>query len=210
MNKNKDKILELLNILKDYDFKIRFTGSSFLSFINHPTDEDIILIFNNEEDKISAKNLFKSTYDIKELRKLKLDFHFSTLEFEIKDLKGLPFPYLAFLSHDVYDKDLNYIESIGLEVDEFLKYKTIYKEVFLERINMWLDRLKENKIDDKYFFKLKLFYQIYTTLCFLNNKSFNLTEEQIENINILHDREESTYEKRKELITKLIEDVKEI
>ena len=48
---------------------------------------------------------------------------------------------------------------------------------------------------------------MYTTLCILKNKSYTLTEEQINNINMLHDRKDEDLENRKVLIDSIIEEI---
>ena len=50
----------------------------------------------------------------------------------------------------------------------------------------------------------KRYYQIYQGMCIMNNNSYELTKEQIKNVNILHDMNAGDNDKRQQLI----EDIK--
>ena len=62
-------------------------------------------------------------------------------------------------------------------------------------------KILDNKYNHKYF------YHIYTSLCILKHNSFELTKEEINNINILHDRKEEDFNIRKQLIDQIIQEV---
>ncbi len=211
MEKELEIMQTLLSDFKDMFFEIYLAGSHKLSFINNPKDCDIIIISETEEQSKELKRLFYEKYSRKEFReKYNYDLHFISdyREQEIFN-RTAHYPYITYIKYDVYNNNFEFKETRGISLEDFIANKDKYKERYLYLIDEWIESLKRRN-KEEHFYDIKIFYYMYTTLSILNNKSFELTEEQIENINILHDRKEEDLEKRKELITKLIEDVKEI
>ena len=112
--------------------------------------------------------------------------------------------------------DGNYIEYIkGENLDNQITLPLDNIEETKEELIKSCNRLltiknkKLKDVDANYFkYKIKIWYHIYTMLCYVKNNSYDLTEEQIKNINILHDREEKDIEKRIKLIDEITKEIK--
>lgn len=168
---------------------IFYSGSICYPFIHNTKDIDIFFIVKEKKSKIEYYNLFlQFGIDIRELHlQKKIDLHFVTLESVNTRL---------FVWQNRYIKILYNPTNIKLENDVF-KYKNNILSIFKSRLLEL--RLKE--------ILWKEWYYIYTTLCFLKNNSYTLTEEQIKNINILHDRKKEDSKQRLELKSEIIKEI---
>ena len=190
------KVKEIGDYLKDNIEYISVGGSRMLPFIRNPKDYDIIIVCKDKPNLEEAIRLFKLKYNKEELRESFIDTHFRTLEQGKVSLLDSVYCYLLY-----YEK---------AEQEQILKE------------SLTIDKIKENVINRYSRFKAarerkanlslydsKLWYYMYTSICIINNNSYELTEEQIDNINILHDRKEEDIEVRKQLIDTMIEEIEE-
>ena len=189
------KIIEILRPFNEYIWYVKYGGSRRFSFINNPSDYDIIVICKNLEDKHICVRSFYKQYSVEELRQqYKIDFHFILQEWE--DIFMLMYP----LSHkNIIYKTVEYSFK-EKNLNDVLKQK---QQVFI----LYKEKIKRALLRSPIHYKYKMWYEIYSTLCIYKNNSFQLTEEQIENINILHDRKEEDFDKRVALINTIIEEI---
>lgn len=195
-----NKITEILNTLSPHFLYVKLGGSRSLPFIKNPHDYDIIIICEKEEDRFICSKLFHNTYDSKELRfTYGLDFHIITLEYENFFVNSI-YPYLIQETDIIYstikdflpkNRDINYM--LANEATIIAKYK---KRIHSEKL-----------MHEGVKYKHKFWYYAYTAICIFKNKSFNLTEEQINNINMLHDRKDETWPSRVALIDTMIQEL---
>ena len=192
------KLKKILESLNNNFLYIKLGGSRSLTFIKNPADYDIIVVSKNEEQRTACVNLFNNLYSNEHLRRLyKLDFHFTTIDHENEFLVNTIYPYFAQKTDPLYIVVKDYLED----------YKPI--EYFLSKKPEIIQNYKKiitgkSTINSSSKYKHKFWYYAYTTLCIFKNKSYNLTEEQINDINILHDRQEKDLEKRQQLINNII------
>ena len=169
-----EKIEEIKEFLKEKVKYIELGGSKALPFIHNPKDYDVIVICEDEKAIEEAKTLFKSQYDSKELAaEYKIDIHFRTVA-QDEDIVGTIYPYILYFRRENYQKELKESElkqAIIARVSKFDKLRSACSKVSLYNSKLW--------------------YYVYITLCILENNSYELTENQIENVNILHDRNKS-------------------
>jgi len=185
-----DKQKELLDeFLSSIDYiSCYFVGSSTVPFINNKHDIDIVVIVDKENKKRLDKNKLSM------FRQSGLDVHLVDMNLFTK------FVHWNNLFAKHYSGD-------NLDNDTSMPLKDIdnTKKSIVQTYNRLKDEDCSNHINHIY--KIKLWYHIYTLLCYLKNDSYELTEEQIENINILHDREEKDIEKRRKLIDDMIKEI---
>ena len=195
-----DKIIEVLEILKGHFLYVKLGGSRSLPFIKNPKDYDIIIVSKTAEDRNYCMISYRDKCNPRLLRKeYGLDFHFITIEYEDKFLINSIYPYFALKNDILYTtlKDHLYNQSI----DEFLGQEKKIIAAYKYKIE---NELLNNK---KLLYNHKIWYYLYTTLCILKNKKYELTDEQIDIINMLHDRKEEEEEMRKQIIDNLIQEV---
>lgn len=188
MNNNvkiEEKIIEIKNFLKDKVEQVKLGGSRALSFINNPKDYDLIVVCKDEETRQEVKNLFKNQYDTKDLiTNYNIDIIFRTTNRDSEAANSI-YPYIW-----------HYSEPDVMAVIDFEKLR----ETIVNRCY----KFEEEK---NYHYAFKLWYYVYITMCIIKNNSYDLTEEQIENVNILHDRREEDLETRKQLIDEMMSEV---
>lgn len=188
---------EIINSLREYMLYAKIGGSSCFKSINNKHDYDIIIVSKDNETKMKCMSLFRKNYDVLDLALNRhIDIHFISKDME--DLHLLQNPFYKYLlkdslltDYEVNDIDINYI---------------------LERRNQTISNLKERILSNELMetdkrYERKIWYRTYLTLCIYKNKSFELTEEQIKNINILHDRNEKDIEIRTKLIDDMIKEI---
>lgn len=196
-----DKLREILDFLNEHFLYVKLGGSYSLPFINNPHDYDIIVICDTFEDRLYCKKQLLDNYNVRDLRKdYGLDFHFITKEYEDEFLVTSIYPFY-YKQSDIIYKTLKEYEVIKKDISAILSNaNNIY-----ESLKIKLDNILS--LSDNVKYQHKFWYYAYTTLCVLKNNSYELTAEQIENINILHDRKDEDIHKRKSLIEKIIQEI---
>ena len=191
-------ISELYKIVEDKCISVIKTGSQVLPYIENPYDKDYVFIFNTEEDMIESKNKFYETVNRKELSENHINIHFDYLERFSESSR-----YSGLGSHltCIYGDD-----SCLQNVKGILDDKDYYKKRCIDIYNKLCD-MQEHNPKLRFYYR-KHWYYCYRMMSILTNDSYNLTEEQIYNINILHDRT-SSEEKRKEIIDNMIKEIKQ-
>lgn len=152
---------------------IIFGGSANLPYINNPHDIDIIFIwkdFNHRKANLSACVQFNRNFKKYNIKYSCLNWFLAKYEEAFKE----HWPVYAYLLN-------NYELVIGtrvpiLEQFDILKYQNKAWDSFIDL----MPRARERK----------WFYHILTTLYILWNQSYELTEEQKENIRIVHDQQD--------------------
>ena len=189
--------------LKDKVLYVTFSGSKAYPFLKNTHDLDVIFVVANQDDKRICLDRYIRNFNIKEITQTyHLDIHFAIESYDktyyiIQNHyaeKYWPYENLDF-------PRCNY--SFNLETD---------KEKLKEMIVSVYNHVKEihERRTDINIYNSKKWYHIYLCLCILHNDSFDLTEEQIDNINILHDIIDlSTKEQRKQLIDEMISEVEQ-
>lgn len=200
-NINREKLNEILDLIDSYYECCYLGGSRTLPFITNPHDYDIFVVCPTEEDKQKAMKLFRSTYDNSKLRAdYDFDIHFITEAVHLSKRENcFTYTYL-WLTQEAIKNKTN-LDLIKKNVQDILDDESNIINLYKEKISL------ENPEEINY--KHKRWYYIYITLCILKNKSFDFTEEQIHNINVLHDRDEDCLQERMCLIDDLIEEVQE-
>lgn len=168
----KELIKPLYELTKDYCEGMILTGSIILPWINNYHDIDIVSLCKTKEDRgnlvsiyVENKELMKSYYS-KGIYPL-------TCDYELFLNPNKPYAYERKYGVILYAKN-NFDISFDIFNDNYLN---ILKEGF---------KCVKKEYEDKGIFP-KWFYHIITGAYLLENKSYNLTEEQIQNINIVHD-----------------------
>ena len=189
---------ELIELIKDDCLCVELGGSRCLPFIRHPHDCDIIIICKDEEQVNKVKTIliegeYRNTYR----SKYGIDIIVKPLSYSGDGILDAEFAYCPHYSKVLYGK--------RPEVD-ILKNEARVKQAVLNRMNRLLSKRIEGKsvpINE-----LKFWYRFYLVMCILKNQSYELTEEQIETVNILHDKEESQVEEKLKLIDEIIKEIK--
>lgn len=183
----KDILNELLSSL-DY-ISCYIVGSSISSFIINKGDIDIVIITESGDRNIIPIDIRKN------LRKnYNLDIHVCDKDFFTKNIHW----HSTFMQH-YSGEDMSSEITLPLNNIEYTKQELVKrcKKLNHERLEQFKDSV----------YKVKIWYHLYVILCYIHNNSYELTEKQIENINILHDRKEEDLDKRKELIDNLVKEI---
>lgn len=196
-----NKLREILDLLSEHFLYVKLGGSYSLSFINNPHDYDIIVICDTFKDRMYCKKYLLDNYNVRDLRKdYKLDFHFITKEYEDEFLVTSIYPFYYKQSDIIYQTLKDY-KIIKKDISAILdNANNIYKSLKIKLDNIL-------SLSDNVKYQHKFWYYAYTTLCVLKNNSYELTTEQIENINILHDRKDETWSLRVNLIDDIINEI---
>lgn len=187
-------ILDYYDYVKDNCVAVYKTGSTILKYLKNCRDIDYMFLYDTEEHAQEAKKKFFNKYDRFKLHDNKIDIHFRSTE-EFKDIWGF-----AREMEIIFD-NINYMNSILSILED--------KKEFINKIKYHVIMRKERCLKNKKlnFYKIKGWYYTYRIHSILKNNSYELTEEQKENINILHDMREEDLEKRKELIDNLVKEI---
>lgn len=197
--KNLDELKILLEPIQDMISYLFLGGSESLGIINNTNDIDIIVVIDSlEKRKVCAQWIHDNRAT---LREKGFDIHSEIQEWQDNLINHKSFPYFA-LMHECYSNQYESIGEKGITLEEFLNVEPQIIKNFKEDI----ERKENSPIGDKYI--SKEWYHKYLTLCIFKNKSLDFTEEQLYNINLLHDRKQEDSEKRTLLIDELIEEIK--
>jgi len=190
-----DKILlEIYEEVKDGCRAVLLTGSSVLPYIKNPRDEDYVFLYKDAKSARAAEEKILARYSWVEMKqKFHWDIHIRT---------------------EVGEDNYGYNNQIKVIIGD----KTVLDELpkLLDNIEYWKQRCVEicehqKHIIEKfttiaYYFK-KIWYYVYRMVAIINNNSYELTEKQIEEINILHDKKTGTIEEKKLIIDRLLAEV---
>lgn len=186
---NNSKLDSIIQTYKDHIKSVYIVGSKSVKFINNPSDFDVVIITNNDYKEL--KQLMQK--DVGDIRKTdNIDVHVCDEEFFINHAHWHhPFCQLYYgsmlnIKDILSNKDFT-------KNDITLRYKGLTESKFLKEHNMTRN--------------LKQWYHIYAVLCYLKNNSYELTEEQIKNINILHDRKQEENDERLNLVDEIIKEI---
>ena len=203
------KITEIINTLQGHFLYTYLSGSRVLDYINSPSDYDIIFVCKNLEDRKECIDLFRANYNIRELYKqYNLDIHIVTTTYDSLYSYCRLYPHNFLTGNEVYELLKQYMPE-QIDLQQFLELEPSIKAHYKANITKLLSPPEVVHInrEQDYIYKCKLWYIIYTNMCIFKNKSAELTDIQIENINILHDRKKEDFNKRKELIDSIIEEM---
>lgn len=176
---------EVYNYLQPYCIAIYLGGSSCQEYINNKHDIDFICFSNEPVDMCHIRRLlyfyFKEhkqpeNYDFIQVRTKQREEH----------------AYGSFINKMM-------IKLVGVDIDFKFDIINDNREEYKQILKDTIKRIEDGKIRNQ-----KRWYQIYQGMCIMQNNSYELTEEQVYNINVLHDMNEKDLELR----TKLIEDIK--
>lgn len=192
------KNLEILDyLIKNIENKVNIyiLSSSTIKYIANPRDIDICIVID-EPDKEKFWDLKRKIY-----RDLKIKFNYHEYNLCIKILNKE-----TFIKNNLfYGYNLHYCilynekDNLNIEytLKDIIKNEFIFKEEAIKY-------LKTFCFDYKQISQMKEWYHIYIVKSIIENNSYDLTEEQIKNVNILHDIKEEDLLIRKELISECI------
>ena len=190
--------LQLKNLLMPiYDLikSVEIVGSYANPYIKSKKDYDINIYFNTEKDKHTACKIFYQVKSYPELRENGIDIHFVEETFDIKEKV---YAYQTMFLQPVLD-----FERVLPKID-ILQDIPHTKKIIKSLLDFTRRKEQEKGLS---IYINKYWYHAYTELCILTNNSYDLTETQINNINLLHDRKEEDQDKRKELINEMIKEI---
>ena len=177
-------------------------GSSFLDgIIKNKRDIDVWVISLTDEDRRICFRYYADNHDkFNQVRKEHhVDFHFITKPYQdnIINTKSAIFA----LKHISYYHFMEKKVEEGLSIEEFLDNK----DIVMNALKSYYESIKD--LEEKKMIIAKFWYQYLITLYIFKNNSLDFTEEQLENINILHDRKDEDLEKRKALIESIKKEI---
>lgn len=168
-------IEELYKFLQPECVAIYLGGSNCNPYIKHPKDKDYICIVDTPVDALKLK--------------MKLDKYFN---FKIYDEHGNDFLQVRCTKFEErsYGSYINkmMVKLIGKDVE--FKFDVIDKDrnEYIDKLKEVIVKLNEGKINNK------RWYQVYMGISILRNNSYDLNEEQIRKINVLHDELDESQE----------------
>ena len=186
------KLDNIFQILEPYILSIEETGSYTLPYIKNPHDRDIIIITKTQRDRAAAVKLYKKSFSIEERRQFKKENHIDIVFNSYPDI--IDDRVYLYLTH--YIKPLEGYEKMSIE-------RPINTELYKSLIARDYSEIKEWEDYKNY----KIWYHFYTGLCIIKHNSYELTEEEKNNINILHDLKAEENDKRLSLIEEIIEEI---
>jgi len=168
-------IEELFNYLQPECVAIYLGGSSCNKYIEHPKDTDYICIAKSPFEALRIK------------RKLYLYFHGKVYE-----EKGNDFLQVRNIQQEEHSYG-SYINKMMIKlIGEDIEFKF---DVIADNRNEYIDILKGTivKLNEGKLNK-KRWYQVYMGISILQNNSYELNDEQVRKLNILHDELEGSRE----------------
>lgn len=186
-------LLEVYNEIKDGCIAVLLTGSAVLPYIKHPYDKDYIFLYKDEASaKIAEEKLLKK-YSWLEL-KTKFDWDIHIRFGEDTEYYGLG-NYIKVIKGD---------PAVISKLPKILENKEFYKDRCLNIYKRQKDLLAS--FPTMAWYTRKTWYYLYRIVNVINNNSYELTEKQIEEINILHDKD-TTVNERKPIVDRLVEEI---
>lgn len=180
-----NKILEAIGLfyekVKDNVCAIVLCGSRTLPYIVNSRDIDILIIAENLDKLHLWIESMRTDEIIRNMRKqLRKEYGVSMMSGTV-ELFNTRLLYSSYIPYTILfgNMDINLID-IRARADE-------YKQVCKTRFEQCMSDYEK----DHDLYHLKSFYHIYTGMCMIQNGySYDLTEDDIDNINILHDCED--------------------
>lgn len=172
-----DKIKDLYLYIQDYVISVVLGGSYTLDYIFNRDDIDIFYICKNDEkckDALLKYAQWRQLGDNKEFKyKHKISILFYTIDMYDQKMIDRPWIYLfnfQIVLHGKYRPQY-----------DILSQKEDYKKVLRKALNYVIEyKEKEGKYH-------KWIYHILSGIYMMENNSYELTNEQIEDVNICHD-----------------------
>ncbi len=184
----KELLIEFYNNHSEDLISIWVGGSAILPYISSPHDIDIILIWKNlERRKIHLRECVQLHRQLKDTQYSCLNWYVEQYETAFKD-KWPVYAYLFDLCNLIIGNDFEIWHKFKILEYQYMAWQTIVD-------------LIENAHNKKWF------YHILTTLYILWNQSYELTNEQIENIVVVHDQQDQ--EKIEELYQWALQQIQE-
>jgi len=206
-------LIDFYNENKDDIAMILIGGSSTLSYINNPHDVDVFVVYKERPTDIEImrerarkrKNVYYAFKDEGEsvtigLRYLEIYKYWLT---GINDNPNKELIYPIYLYLCKYLKILIGEDTLNVKnlsvLDQREKYKQRLKDFLFKDFNNLLNKHNELPKD---------LYHVLTGFYILKNNSYDLTEEQISNINIVHDRSDTNkYQKLYDMMCQEIDNL---
>ena len=187
---------QFLNIIKDECVGIYEIGSWKLPYIQSPHDKDVIFFVNTRKEHDIAKQKLKEfNFNWADARRQGCCFHIQRIQDQCLIIVSYEWHWANELKH--CDQHISY---------NILNYKEQYLQMLKDKIQGLIDGSQEYWNHDDILYQQKIWYHIYTGFHILKNNAFELSNEEINNINILHDSWQD-YSQTKEIIDTLIEEV---
>lgn len=190
----KEILIEKMNLLKkDFHFVYAYLTGSY-NLIDNPHDLDIVLLYDNinslNEDQEYLLNNFNELDKIFKFTYKSKDYHITLLLNEIKHVKDIMKSF-AYISGP-YCGDILCGEN---DITDYSKYNLVtnigFKLAVLKRLEYQINRDK-----DKYWMcsYTKKLYRLLATCYIIYNNSYELTDEQKQVLNQVHDTNEMSDE----------------
>lgn len=191
-----EKLSSLISLVRDQIKSVEVVGSYANPYIkDSQKDYDINIYFETKKDREDACKLFYRDFSLQSLREMGIDLHFVDKTLDV--------------SNKVYVYQTMFIQPI-LGYERVLPKIDILQDIPHTKkvIKSLLDFTRRKEQETGYpMYANKYWYHAYTELCIITNNSYDLVEEQIDNINLLHDRKEEDQNTRKELIDEMIKEI---
>ena len=173
-------ISEIKEYLKDKSICIKDGGSWALPFIVKPKDYDLIVWCENS---IETRKYYLQKY-----KKVKeVSVFFKDKDYQQDDDIFFYYPYYW---GEITEFDISKIDK--------------YKQILLHRVQ---DANQRRQDPHFLYYESKFWYHIYIGLSAIKTRSYELTDQQKEDINMLHDREEYMLIQRQGLIDNMAEEI---
>lgn len=175
LNYDKELLQDIFNYLQPYCIAIYLGGSSCQKYIKNIHDIDFICFANEPINMCHIRRLL-NWYS----RNHEIPNNYDFIQVRTKQSEEHAYgSYINKLMVKVIGEDIEFkFDIINKDKEEYLKI-----------IGKTIENLQNGVISNQ-----KRWYQVYQGLCIIKNKSYELTSEQIEKLNILHDLS-SGYEK---------------
>lgn len=172
LSKNLYDIISQAYTLVKENVEFALIGGSFVNpYIRNHRDIDIIFIVKDDDIRKKVIKTLRKNNMFKEFHKYNLGIIVASLTL---DINSLYWTYILLYGIELFGtKDIRKNNNI------------------LEHKEEWIEGVRKESSHIGYF--SKIWYHIYTGLKIIDNNSYDLDEETINNINILHDCEESPF-----------------
>ncbi len=175
---------ETYGLLSELAACVAHVGSHVLPYISSKKDDDYCFFFSDDESFKEARTILRGRRKPREWGKEYVDFHLLNPNHRLIELS------YAYQSHFIV---VLKGEKLDGENIDFLSMGNEWKANMARQFDA-----KKGKNGKDGIIQFKSWYHIYTGLCFLENGKYELTDEQISNVNHLHSREYD--ERRSELV----------
>ena len=201
---NKDTIYQIKNIVKESNTKytplIYISGSSTLPFINNPHDIDVIAYLS---DDLSMNNVWEYKWTLRSALQNNIGKNVSVIYYRLDDYytifdieapkecdKDHVQKYANIISNMFMQKYIIPIkDDLGYLNPEYSPFDIIHSDPnkFLNISRVYLNSTEFKSLLKRYG-RAKILYKVLCGIYFIENGSFDLTNEQKRNINIVHDK----------------------